>query len=168
MSFVSSHSKTRCVDQPYLIAVGCMCVCILCSSIRTGCLAPYVRSVRGSWENKVVRGLLCYCYLPPPEPCLKTGNRSQTAVRGACGNGLYSNDLWSIISIPACSLTPLPWPSNTLPWAWPQKTTDLTRPSPARLGLTQPSTIDCAFWDLFEWAMKNRWTLRKGRRGGGG
>lgn len=44
----------------------CVFVCVLGSIIRTGCLAPYVRSVRGSWENKVLRGPLCYCYLPPP------------------------------------------------------------------------------------------------------
>lgn len=34
-------------------------------------------------------------------------------------------------------------------------------PGPARPGLTTPSTIDTALWDLFERAMKNRWTLKK-------
>lgn len=43
-----------------------VCVCVLGSVKRTGCLPPYVRSVQGSWENKVLRGLLCYCYHPPP------------------------------------------------------------------------------------------------------
>lgn len=67
-SFLESHSNTRWADQPYLIAKLCVCVfvCILGSSLRTGCLAPYVRSVRGNWENKVLRGPLCYCYLLPP------------------------------------------------------------------------------------------------------
>lgn len=69
-SSLESHSNTRCADQPYLIAEGCVCmcvfVCILGSILRTGCLAPYVCSVRGNWENKVLRGPLCYCYLLPP------------------------------------------------------------------------------------------------------
>lgn len=69
LSFAELNSKTRCAHQPYLIAAGeCVYVyvSILGSIIRTGCLAPYVRSVRGSWENKVLRGPLCYCYLPLP------------------------------------------------------------------------------------------------------
>lgn len=48
-----------------------------------------------------------------------------------------------------------------------EKWNGLTWPSPVRLRLTQPSTMDCAFWALCEWPIKNRWTLRKGSRGGG-
>lgn len=71
-----------------------------------------------------------------PESCLKTGNTSQTAVRGACGNGLYSDDLWLILSTPARSLTPLPWPSNTLPWV---RATKIKRPDRAQPGSARPN-----------------------------
>lgn len=156
-SFLESHSNTRCADQPYLIAEGCVCVCafvcILGSSLRTGCLAPYVRSVRGNWENKVLRVIATSCL---PELCLKTGNMSHTAVRGACGNGLCATDLWPINSTPARSLTPTPLVLKHAPLGPSLK---IDGPSLTGLSLTQAAELNPAPWDLFGWPMKNRWTL---------
>lgn len=60
-----------------------------------------------------------------------------------------------------------PGPQTLSPVSGPEN--KVARRGPARLGPAQPSTIDPAFGDLFERAMKNRWTLRKGlRRGGDG
>lgn len=105
-----------------------------------------------------------------PKPCLKTGNRSQTVVRRACGNSLYTKDPWPFLSTPSHSLTPLPWPQIlSLESGLKNKT---SWPSPARPSLTKPSTIDTALWDLFEPAMKNRWESEekneRSRRAGGG
>lgn len=58
-----------------------------------------------------------------------------------------------------------PGPQTLSPVSGPEN--KVARRGPARLGPAQPSTIDPAFGDLFERAMKNRWTLRKGLRRGG-
>lgn len=73
-----------------------MPVCVLGSIIRTGCLAPYVHSVQGSWENKALHGPRCYCYLPPPRVAFE-GRK----YKSACGpRGMWQ---WFILWRPLTS-----------------------------------------------------------------
>ncbi|XP_029685910.1 multiple C2 and transmembrane domain-containing protein 1 isoform X3 [Takifugu rubripes] len=71
-----------------------------------------------------------------PQLSLKTGNMSQTAVRGACGNGLFTADLRPFLSTPACSLTPTPLVLKTLS---PGPEFENSRPSLTGPGLAQPA-----------------------------
>jgi len=54
ISFVELHSKTRCADQPYLIAVGCvsLCVCV--------CVCVCVH-IRFRYKNRLPGSICAQC-----------------------------------------------------------------------------------------------------------
>ena len=157
-SFMELQCNTRCKDQPYLIAEGCVCVfvCILGSSLRTGCLAPYVRSVQGNWENKVFRGPLCYCYLLPPRVVFE--DRKYESDRSPRGMWQWFIRHWPLTyplhprmvshthSLGPQTHSPGPkFENRAVQPGWAQ-------PNPG--SRTEPAPLD-----LFGWPMKNRWTL---------
>lgn len=85
-------------------------MCVLGSIIRTGCLAPYVHSVQGSWENMALRGLRCYCYLPPPRVAFE-GRK----YKSGCGpRGMWQ---WFLLCRPLTSLVHPHMLSHTTPSA---------------------------------------------------
>lgn len=113
----------------------CVFVCILGSIIRTGCLTPYVRSVQGSWENKVLRGPRCYCYLPPPQAVFE--DRKQESDRSP--KGMWQ---WFILKWPLTyPLHPRPV-SHTTPVALKHSPLSpepkIKRPDPAQPGSARP------------------------------
>lgn len=65
-SFLESHSNTRCADQPYLIAEGCVCVCF-CMHIGFQSKNRLSGSICAQCAGKLGKqGSSCYCYLLPP------------------------------------------------------------------------------------------------------
>lgn len=114
----------------------CVFVCILGSIIRTGCLAPYVRSVQGSWENKVLRGPLCYCYLPPPRVVFE--DRKYESDRSP--RGMWQ---WFILQWPLTYPLHPRMLSHTTPSALKHSPLSLgpkiKRPDPAQPGSAQPN-----------------------------
>lgn len=138
-----------------------MFVCILGSIIRTGCLTPYVRSVRGSWENKVLHGCLCYCYLPLPRAVFE--DRKYESDRSP--RGMWQ---WFILQWPLTSALHPCMLSHTTPLVLKRSPQSLGPkikwPDPAQPSSAQSnpaSTMDPEFWDLFVRPMKNRWTERR-------
>lgn len=104
-------------------------MCILGSILRTGCLAPYVRSVQGNWENKVLRSPVLL--LPPASPSCVWRQEIWVRLQSEGHVAMVYTPLTSdLFTPPPHGLShPLPWSSKQSPLGPSLKIADLALPS---------------------------------------
>lgn len=141
---VESHSKTRWTYQPYLIAVGCVCVCVHIRFHYKNRLPDSICAQCAEKLGKQASLRLSVLLLPPTSPnCVwrqEIGVRPQSEGHVAM---VYTRVTSDLFSPPPSALSHHSPSSETVsPEPGPENKTRLTRPNPARLGLTQSSRMD--------------------------